>query len=294
MHFHKFLPLILLSAATAALAQAVTPQAVPHQAVPHQPGPFTQHMADRLRRELPDVPVAVKSPLTISAGELQVNLDRVHSFCRRNAEECAAEFERFAQAVAQVHRDRSAPPTKDAVRLIVRTGPYLQALLSQQAQASGKAPNVQSRRLVDGLHVLVALDSPRAIRMLSEADNEKLGLSADEAFALGAANLQRQLKPIEEAAQPAAGGQIGQITGDSYEPSRLALPESWLPLAKAQGGTLIVAAPTTNLLLYISEDSPAAIDALRTLARNVMSQAPNRLSGTLLRWRDGGWDVVAQ
>lgn len=55
----------------------------------------------------------------------------------------------------------------------------------------------------------------------------------------------------------------------------------------------LVAAPTTNLLLYIGEDSPAAIEALRTLVRNVMSQAPNRLSGTLLRWREGGWDVLA-
>ena len=66
----------------------------------------------------------------------------------------------------------------------------------------------------------------------------------------------------------------------------------WAPLAAAQNGTLIVAVPATDAVFYIGEDTPAAIDALRTLARNVFSRAPNRLTETLLRWSDAGWEVV--
>ena len=59
---------------------------------------------------------------------------------------------------------------------------------------------------------------------------------------------------------------------------------SWAPLAQAQGGVLIVAAPTPDLVLYSGEDSSAALDALRTFVRNVMARTPKPLSGALLRW----------
>lgn len=53
-----------------------------------------------------------------------------------------------------------------------------------------------------------------------------------------------------------------------------------------------MAAPSADLVLYASEDSSAAIDALRTLARNMMARAPKPLSGTLLRWTPKGWQLV--
>jgi len=87
-------------------------------------------------------------------------------------------------------------------------------------------------------------------------------------------------------------GQIGQLTGDFYHPSRLVQSESWAPLAKAQGGVLIVAAPATDAVLYIADDSPMGIDALRTLAKSVMDRAPNKLTSLLLRWTPAGWQIV--
>jgi len=51
--------------------------------------------------------------------------------------------------------------------------------------------------------------------------------------------------------------------------------------------------PTTDIVLYIGEDSPVAIDALRTLAKQLRQRAPNPLSDVLLRWRSAGWEVVS-
>jgi hypothetical protein len=39
-------------------------------------------------------------------------------------------------------------------------------------------------------------------------------------------------------------------------------------------------------------DSSTAIDALRTLTRNMMARAQKPLSGTLLRWTPKGWQLV--
>ena len=130
------------------------------------------------------------------------------------------------------------------------------------------------------------------LRMLTAADSAKLGLSANQVHELARANLRKTLKPLAAIAKAAGPGQIGHLTGDSYHPSRLVLVDSWAPLAKQQGGVLIAAAPATTVVLYVGEDSPVAIDALRTLARQVMSRAAAPLSDILLRWSPKGWKAV--
>ncbi|WP_395704094.1 hypothetical protein [Aquabacterium sp.] len=105
-------------------------------------------------------------------------------------------------------------------------------------------------------------------------------------------NLRSTLKPLMDIAKAAAPGQIGSIVGDTYDPSRLLLHDTWEPLAKQQGGTLIVAIPATDAVFYVGEDTPVAIGALRAMVMNVLSRAPNRLSDVLLRWTPTGWEPV--
>jgi hypothetical protein len=170
---------------------------------------------------------------------------------------------------------------------VVRAEAYLTGVKSLP-----KPPKLAPRPLAGGFVMLPALDTPRAIRILSEDDNERLGLSGDDVFNLGLANLRKHLKPLMSVAKVTQAGQIGQLSGDAYHSSRLALLESWAPLAKAQGGKLIVAAPATDAVIYIGDDTPTAIEAFRLLARNVSSRVPNPLSAELLRWRPAGWEVV--
>jgi hypothetical protein len=273
----------------AAAVAATLSGTVAAQPVPTDEATFTEHVAGLLRKEVGDTSVVVASPLTIKIGELQANLDRIFAFCKRNADNCSAEIDRYVKGAAQVHKERSAPPAREAVRVVLRSTQYVQAA---QSSVGGSGAEIQPRPFLDGLVALPVLDSPRALRMLGPKANEQLGLSAQEVYDLGIANLKKELKPLMEIAKVASRGQIGQIVGDSFHPSRILLNESWAPLAQAQGGTLIVAAPATDAVFYISEDTPVAIDALRALVRNVMSRAPNRLSNVLLRWKESGWEVV--
>ena len=79
----------------------------------------------------------------------------------------------------------------------------------------------------------------------------------------------------------------------SYLLSRTLVPSlARLLMAKAHGGTLIVAAPAKDVLLYSGDDKPEALDALRTLSADVMRRAPGALSSALLRWTPSGWQIV--
>jgi uncharacterized protein YtpQ (UPF0354 family) len=259
------------------------------QEVPTGEAAFTEYVASQLRRETEGAAVNVKGPLTLALGGIQANLDRIFAFCRSNPSGCSREISNYVKATAQVYNGRSTPPSKEAVRVVVRPQAYVTA--SQAALPKG-ALKLQSRPLAGGLVILPAIDTPRAIRMLTEKDMQDLRLSADEIFRLGLANLSHRLKPLTEVTEAVRPGQIGHISGDVYDSSRLAMFESWSPLAKAQGGKLIVAAPATDTVLYISDETPIAIDALRTLANSVSARAPNRLSGELLRWTPKQWEVV--
>jgi hypothetical protein len=130
---------------------------------------------------------------------------------------------------------------------------------------SGSKPmQMQPRPFVEGLYMLPVVDIPRTFRLVGEGDNEKLGFTADEVFDLGLANLKGQFKPLMDVAKVAGYGQIGQMVGSVFNPSRMLLLDNWEPLAEAQSDLLIVAIPATDAVFYIGEDSRQAIDALRT------------------------------
>jgi uncharacterized protein YtpQ (UPF0354 family) len=254
--------------------------------IPQDETGFTGYVAEQLKKEVGEEMVTIQGPLTLSLGELHANLDRIYGFCRKNPDGCTRQITNYVKAAAQVYRDKNAPPSRDAVRLVVRSSKYL-----QQAPPAD-AVQLQPRPFVEGLVILPVLDGPSSIRMLAEKDNKALGLSADEVYELGLKNLRAGLKPLMQVAKTAGQGQIGQLVGDVYQPSRLVLHDDWAPLAAAQNGTLIVAAPATDAVFYIGEDTPTAIDALRTLARNVITRSPNGLAAILLRWTAVGWEVV--
>jgi hypothetical protein len=251
---------------------------------------FTDRVAGRLRARLGNTPVDVKGPLTLSVGKLQANLDRVFSFCNRDAAKCDAEIERYVAGVDESIRRAREPVARDDVRLVVRTTEYF-ARLQGTLDKSGSL--AQPKKLTDGLVVLPAADSPKTIRILASAEPLKeLNLSAEELYQLGDANLRKSLKPIMQAAKAAGKSQIGSVEPDQYNSGRLALVDSWAPLAQAQGGVLIVCAPAADTILYISEDTPGAINALREMAKNTLQRAPNPLSDEVLRWTPAGWEEL--
>ena len=269
--------LISLAAAVGSSARA--------QDVPKGETAFTAHVAAQLRGELKGTQVEVNGPLTLLVGgSLRANLGRIFTYCGDNADGCSSEIAAYVKGIAKLYSGRLPPPSRDALRIIVRTSAYVRA-------SSRPTDELQWRPLAGELVMLPAMDAPQTIHPLGEKNNRDLGLSADEVFNLGLANLRAHLKPLMQVAKVVQPGQIGFIEGDVYHSSRLALHESWSPLATAQGGKLIVAAPETGTVLYVAEDTPAAIKALRTLTQNVMLRSP-RPAFERVAALDPHWEVV--
>lgn len=245
---------------------------------------FTERAAAALRTQLDDAAtVVIAEPLTLKVGELQANLDRVYTFCRANAEACNAELRRYVLTVADVSKNAAAPVTRESLRAVVRTTAF--------ADAAGPEQTLK-RPVVDGLVALPFVDSPDSARLMKASDAKPLGLSLEQTYELALDNLSRSLKPLADVAQPVTRGDIGVVQGDFYESSRVLLHADWAPLARAQGGVLIVALPVKDGLLYSGDDSAAGLDALRARVRDAMRRSPGPLTDLLLRWTESGWQLV--
>lgn len=249
---------------------------------------FTDRVAALLRARLGTEAVLVAEPLTLKLGELQANLDRVFGFCRSNAKDCDAELDRYVQAVIDVRQQAESPITRESLRVAVRTTEFV----DEAAKSTSGNGGLMHRPLAAGLLAVVMADSPRSARFLNISEGQRLGLTVNQAFEIGLANLRQTLKPISEVAQAVKKGGIGTLEGAFYESSRLLFPAEWAPLASAQQSVLIVALPTKDLLLYSSDDSAEGLEALRTLARDVMRRSSGPLSDQLLRWTESGWQPV--
>jgi hypothetical protein len=250
---------------------------------------FTEFGAQAMRAELgPDVAVKVKGPLTLSIDELQLNLDRVYSFCGKNPADCNTALAEFSKKVSGFLKERNVPVDTKTVLLAIRSSDYLKRA---QAALGSDAPALAVRPLADGLVAVAMFDTPSAARPLNARDVARLSLSDEQLFALAKKNLQTSLGPLSSKAKPVGSGQIGTLQGGYYEASRLALTSEWANLASAQNGTLLVAAPAPDVILYISEASPTAVDALRTLAKTVASKSPTPLSLAVFKWTADGWVI---
>jgi hypothetical protein len=254
--------------------------------VPKDELAFTEYVAARLRRELGDVAIVVKHPLMLQVGDdydSPVYLHRIFDFCNRNPTGCWQELSAHVTNVARGYKDQFAP-TKADICIAVRSRKHIDAF-------SRGGPKVLVRELAGDLVMVPVFHMPGVIRLLTDKDHRTLDLSTDEIFELGFANLRTRLRPLTEVAECPAG-QIGVLCNDKFESCRLALLDSWSPLASAQGGKLIVAAPATDTVLFMGEDTPTAINALRTGAEGMVTAVPNPLSGELFRWTPKRWEVV--
>ncbi|MYM25158.1 hypothetical protein GTP46_21245 [Duganella sp. FT135W] len=263
--------------------------AVHAQTVPMDPVGFTEFGAQAMRTEVgPDVPVKVKGPLTLGIDELQLNLDRAYAFCQRNVAECRSALTGYSKNIAAFLKERNAPIDGKAVLLAVRSSAYIQ---NAQATLGRDAPALATRPLAQGLVTIAMFDTPSAARPLNAKDAARLSLSNDELLALATKNLQASLEPLSTKAKPVASGQVGTLQGSYYEASRLALTAEWASLAAAQNGTLLVAAPSPDVILYVSESSPTAVDALRALAKTVAAKSQTPLSLAVFKWTAEGWVI---
>lgn len=276
----------------AALAAAFSLAATAHaQSVPVDDPGFTDAITEQLRTALPDEHVVVVGPQRLTIGNVgfTVSLARLAQTCHANASKCDEESAHFVAGVTQAFQNMNKPPAPAQVRIAVRSAKMAQAYVAS-TRTTGLSLQVQP--FVDGLVSAVVIDLPASLRWASSKDLDALKLDPAALRELALSNTHAALQPLASVAQPASKGQLGKIDGDAYTASRLLFPADWALMAKAQGGTLIVAVPLATEILYVGDDGAEALDALRTLARHQMGAAPGGIGDQLLRWTPDGWKLV--
>jgi hypothetical protein len=192
---------------------------------------------------------------------------------------------------AEPSPDARRPIVKSELRVIVRSAGYVDALRRQAGERP--APQPIARPLAGDLWLICVIDRPRQINMLTDRDLDTLGLSQDEAIALGTQNVASPLPPGSAVITPLwPRNGIGYVTGHFYESSRLLLHEDWSALSQQMSGHLVVAVPVPEGVLYIEGKDPADLAALARVAEATAKDDPRKISTQLLRWVPDGWEVV--
>lgn len=255
-------------------------------AVPQDATGFTEYVAAQLRQQLGDGTVVVREPLTLGIADRRERLDKLYAGCQSNRGNCADDVSAFVKTRTEQFRSGTIPATRESLRLAVRTAASVQ---QAQREVGGDATTFRPRPFVGPLVTVPVFDTLRASRLISEKDYKTLNLSVDQVRETARKNTYDALPQVLQAAKPVPAGEVGKLDGPVLQPSRLIFIDDWKPLADAQHGKLIVAAPANDTVLYVSDDDAASLEALRARMREIMGKTANPLTDVLLRWSPSGW-----
>lgn len=257
---------------------------------------FTVDVAGLLEKANPGAAVAILGPLTLrltvpGGSSDTISLDRIWSFCRANGENCPALVASFVEDLTAGQQEADRPIERSMLRVVVRSRRYVEA--NDRPYAAEPDMLLAARPLAGDLWMLCVADRTRTTTGLRRRDLAKLGLSLDEALALGIQNLAADLPPLSLRWHAVATRELGVIEGEGYyEASRILMHADWAALAEEMHGHLIVAVPGTDAVFYASDDDPDAVAVLADTAEHFMPRQQRPISATVLKWKPTGWEAV--
>jgi uncharacterized protein YtpQ (UPF0354 family) len=248
---------------------------------------FTVFVADFIHEAMPRAKVSVTGPLRLDVempnGGHTVYLDNIHSACVRNPKDCIAEITTFVAAALELYKEGDMTHTRDALRIVVRP-----SALVAEIRAASRRNKPLAAPLAGDYWVIAVFDAPTTIEFADEADLVPLKLTPNEALAVALDNTRRALRQSvqEELAKNPCKGILG---GDLYVASALAFPELWAIAAKRCHDDLLVAAPASDVLVYIDGTTDGALKSIVRVADDVMARDEKPFSDTVFRWTANGW-----
>ena len=266
-------------------------------AVPADEAGFTSYVIDALTKSAPDVALVVKAPLIISVRSRDgdetdsLYLGRIWEYCSKNPGGCDRAVSAYVTGMAEGIRQRSQPIDPATIRVVVRTTSYLAS--ARTGGGSGDR-DPAAAALAGDLWVVCVADSPHSTRVLTNADLKRLKLSIDDAIALGKRNTAAALHPLESTRTKFGGGTFETAMGDPYyESSRIILHDDWAEIAEKMRGKLVVAVPSSGIVIYGNGASARTIEAMKEFVPYAATKSDRPISSTLLRWTKNGWEPVA-
>ncbi len=285
---------------------------------------LTRRVQRDIQRALPGHEVKITGELALSVAlpegdtEAQVFLTNLWDQCYAQSASCEVFISDHVRAlvdnVERMGEGAGQPLKAEQVRAVLKTDEYIAEIDRRVAELPEmQAENAILRRSFggdgSGLHVVLVVDLPESLSMMSAADAKTLGLTLEEAFALAVKNLHameiaapseavRVAVAVGEGAPADAPQDAPEIwaieTQDSYGAARALLTNRWKRIAAGLPGPLVAAFPSRDVILYTSSSGDGESDkvsALEAFARKMSEGAPYALSGDLFTWAGEGWEA---
>ncbi len=284
-----------LAAAVAALFNAGAAIAQQSASGRVDPTAFTEALADRFRQAQSGWSVIVKGPLTLSItpgsarGPIEASLDRLYSVCVSDPPQCDRVVSDFVARSADLVAP-GKPAEITSLRAVLRPSAYLNTV-RRAIPGDDRAPIAVP--FVGDLWTVVMVDAPQTMRLAHQDDLRTLGLSADDAIAVGRRNVVAALGPLRQRASEPKPGGYQVVAGDAYDSSRLLDLDGWADFAAALNGNLVVAIPSAEKLMIGSGANATEIAAFSNLVQDAYRKAERQISSAVFKWTPTGWVPVS-
>ena len=264
-------------------------------ALPKDETGFTQVLAERFAKALPEAKVTVAGPLVLKIELKPGDADDLRlinpwDFCQRDRAHCEQIVADFVTNMAGSLKERSQPIRKADIRATVRQYAYVEDMQHVAASKPGAAPVVE--KIAGNLWMVCVIDRPHGVTMLNHNHLKELGLSEADAIALAKSNLAAALPPLDKVLKELKPGEANYLSGNFYDPSRILAHDDWAPLAETLHHHLVVAVPGTSVLVYGDGRNKQAIADIEAFTQMIASKTPRAVSITLLHWTPTGWREV--
>jgi hypothetical protein len=283
-------PVVLLFAALLSASFAFNADARATRGIPKSAPAFTKFVARFIQDALPSAKVTVIGRLQLDVeapnGGHTTDLHNVYSTCQRDPDICDQEVTVFVAQAVVGYKASNSPPTRVALRVVVRPSAYVAAL-----RVNPKRNRPIAAPFAGDYWMIAVADRPASIAMLDENDLAALKLTPKDAFAAALANTRQALhQSLEE--ELAKGPCRGILGGDPYTASTVAFPNLWAAVAHRCGDNLLVSVPASDVVLYMDGSKSGALESITRYADKIVAHAERPFSDAVFRWSPTGWVPV--
>lgn len=246
-----------------------------------------ERLADEIRTVLPGATVTIPDPdgldITYGGQTRSVGIGSVNQSCALGAAACDEAIHSYARNAIDYMLE-AIPPSPSQLRAFVRGKPDQTA---SGAQHDPMADFIFEPIAGDLLSVCYK-DLARGRRPILTTDLKAMGLDRQAALAACTSNAVTGLAPLASQWRSLPKNGIGIIENDDDVTGYLLRPSDWRPLADRLGG-LIVACPSSGVVLYSRGNTAIDAEALSLLAAQTFKRSANPVSTQVFRWTDAGW-----
>ncbi len=145
-------------------------------------------------------------------------------------------------------------------------------------------PDILAEEFLGDVKTLFVIDSENSVSYMTASELEDLGLSVEKLSEIAQGNLRLKYDNL----QIEGGGLYFLVLDGFYESSFVTFKPLWQTLDQ-QLGTILMAAPARDLVVFGDADNPELEPALRDLVQQINAEGAYPLSERLFKWQGETW-----